>query len=499
MTNANLKQLKNNFGFINKCGVLAPVFSLPTNYLVGSFGKPCFEFVDFLKEANQTCWQVLPLNPTSYGDSPYQAVSTFAGNPYFIDLEVLYSKGLITKKQLLENKKIAKFVDYSELFNSRYNLLRKAFSKFNKTEDYKNFIKKNSKWLNPYALFMAIKVKNNYAPWWDWSDNFKYYKNALKYKSQLKKEIDFWKFIQFEFFSEWNEVKKYANSKNIKIIGDLPIYVAYDSVDVWQNTDMFLLDKNLTPKLVAGVPPDAFSSDGQLWGNPIYDWEYLKKNDFSWWVDRVNQNKKLYDLIRIDHFRGFVGYYVVPYGDSTARNGYWVKGVADELFDAINKRCKGVKIIAEDLGVITDDVKAVLQKTGFPGMKVLQFAFYEDNSLYLPKNFDTKNCIAYTGTHDSDTTKSWLETLNESELNRIFDATKVKTKNIDVYTIIKLALSSSANLVIIPLQDYLNLGGEARINMPSKAQGNWTYIFDKSYKNKKNIEKIKNLTQNHKR
>lgn len=494
-----LKQLKKNFGFISKSGILAPIFSLPTKYTIGSFGKPCFEFIDFLKNTKNRCWQVLPLNPTSYGDSPYQAVSTFAGNPYFIDLETLYNKKLITKKQLKENEKVCKFVDYSYLFEYRYKILRTAFSNFKENKEYENFVKINSKWLNPYALFMSIKVVNNFSPWWDWEDKFKIYQNAKKLKNQFKKEIDFWKFIQFEFFLEWNEVKKYARKNGVKIIGDMPIYVAYDSVDVWQNANMFLLDKNLTPTLVAGVPPDAFSSDGQLWGNPIYNWDYIKLTGFAWWIDRVKHNAKLYDLTRIDHFRGFVGYYVVPYGDTTARNGYWVKGYADELFETINKKCKNVKIIAEDLGVITNDVKEMLLKTGYPGMKVLQFAFDEDNSLYLPKNFESKNCIAYTGTHDSDTTKSWLSTLNEIQLKRISNEIGKKSKKIDVFSIIKLALLSKANLVVIPLQDYLNLGGEARINMPSRPIGNWAFKFDKSYKNKKNIEKIKNLIKLSKR
>ncbi len=490
-------QLK-NFGFKNKSGIIMPVASLPSKYGIGSFGKPSYDFIDFLSKTGQKCWQVLPLNPTSYGDSPYQSPSSFAGNPYFIDLEILNKKGLISRRDLISAQHDTDKIDYGYLFFSRYNLLKKAFKKFKKTESYFKFEKSNKKWLDDYALFMALKVKNNNLPWYEWKKEDKIYKNAKKQVNDLKVDIDFYKFLQFEFFSEWQSVLDYAHKKGIVVIGDLPIYVAYDSVDVWSNTKEFLLDKTLKPTLVAGVPPDAYSKTGQLWGNPIYNVKYMKENGYKWWINRIKHTKKLYDILRIDHFRAFSGYFVIPSSDETAVNGWWEKGLGKEFFDVVNKKCKGIKIIAEDLGFITNDVKELLNYTKFPGMKVLQFAFYEDNSIYHPKNYTTNNCVVYTATHDSETTLEWLNKIDETTLKRFKNSTKSKRLS-NVYKMIDLALSSKANLALITIQDYLQLDKDARLNVPSVASGNWTFRLNKNYRIKKNIDKIYKINKRNNR
>ncbi len=487
-----------NFGFKRKSGIIMPVASLPSKYGIGSFGKPSYDFIDFLSKSGQKCWQVLPLNPTSYGDSPYQSPSSFAGNPYFIDLEILNKRGLLSKNDLKNAKNDTNKIDYGYLFTSRYDLLKKAFKNFKPTESYFEFIKSNKTWLCDYALFMALKVKNNYLPWYEWKDEDKIYKNAKKQVKQLKEDIDFYKFLQYEFFSEWKSVLDYAHNKGIVIIGDLPIYVAYDSVDVWSNASEFLLDEYLKPTLVAGVPPDAYSETGQLWGNPIYNVKYMKENGYKWWIKRINHTKKLYDILRIDHFRAFSGYFVIPANDKTAVNGWWEKGLGIEFFNVVNKKCKGVRIIAEDLGFITDDVKELLTYTKFPGMKVLQFAFYEDNSIYHPKNFKDENCVVYTATHDSETTLEWLSKIDEVSLDR-FNLVKKKGKTSNVYKMIDLALSSKANLALITLQDYLELGEGARLNVPSVPSGNWTWRVNKNYNLKKIVDKIYKINKENNR
>ena len=478
-----------NFGFNRKSGIIMPIASLPSKYGIGSFGNPSYDFIDFLSKSGQKCWQVLPLNPTSYGDSPYQSPSSYAGNPYFIDLEILCEKKLITKKQLKESVFDSEKIDYGNLFFNRYNILRKAFNNFKPTNSYYKFEKLNKKWLNDYALFMALKVKNNYLPWYEWKNEDKIYKLAKKQTKKLKSEIDFFKFLQYEFFSEWQSVLDYAHKNNILLIGDLPIYVAYDSVDVWSSANEFLLDNELKPTVVAGVPPDAYSKTGQLWGNPIYNVKYMKENGYKWWIERINHTKKLYDIVRIDHFRAFSGYFVIPASDSTAVNGWWEQGLGVEFFDAVKYKCKNIKIIAEDLGFITDDVKELLNYTKFPGMKVLQFAFYEDNSIYHPNNFKDENCVVYTATHDSETTLEWFSKIDNFALKR-FNLSKKKGKASNVYKMIDLALSSKANLALITMQDYLEIGKEGRLNVPSVASGNWTWRLNNNYNLKKNIEKI---------
>lgn len=401
-----------SFGFEHKSGILMPISSLPCKYGIGDFGSTCHNFIDFLHACGQQCWQVLPLNPTAYGDSPYQSPSSFAGNPYFVSLDILAKEGLLTADELKDAEHDSNEVDYGWLFVNRYDTLRKAYARFVAPMEYREFVKNNKQWLDDYALFMALKVKFSYIPWFSWADEYKYYDSAKKHAREMDEECGFWKFVQFEFFKQWEKVREYAEKNNVKIIGDMPIYVAHDSVDVWSNSQQFLLDKDLNPTVVAGCPPDGFSPDGQLWGNPIYDWAKMQKTGFKWWIERIKHGLSLYDVLRIDHFRGFAGYYVVPFGDDTAKNGHWEIGVGKLLFDAVFKEIGRAKIIAEDLGFITDDVRELLSYTGFPGMKVLQFAFFDDDAEYLPRNYKDENCIVYTGTHDADATKEWCDNLS---------------------------------------------------------------------------------------
>lgn len=484
-----------NFGFKHKSGILMPISSLPSNYGIGNFGKAAYEFVDFLFESKQKCWQVLPLNPTSYGDSPYQSPSSSAGNPYFIDPETLFEEGLLTKEELESAIKTCEKVDYGWLFNSRYELLRKAFSKFNVNKEYLKFYKKNQLWLEDYSLFMALKVKNGYCEWTKWDEEYKDINKAKNHIDEFKHEMNFWSFIQFKFFEQWQKLINYAHSKKIIIIGDIPIYVALDSVDVWKNPEQFLLDEHFNPTVVAGCPPDGFTPDGQLWGNPIYNWELMEKQHFTWWKNRIKQTLKLYDILRIDHFRGFAGYYNIPYGDVNARRGKWSTAPGIKLFRSIKRKFPKLKIIAEDLGFITDDVRELLKDTGFPGMKILQFAFFDEDAEFLPRMYETNNCIVYTGSHDSDCTKTWCDNLDSQTLERFNKECPKIEGCTDVENLIYLAFNSIANLAVIPLQDYLELTNEeGRMNTPSTSEGNWIWRVKKESINQELIEKIKEIT-----
>lgn len=489
-----------NFGFLHKSGILMPISALPNRYGIGSFGKSAFDFADFIASTGTKCWQVLPLNPTSYGDSPYQSPASVAGNPYFIDLDILQKKGLLTHNELNESKHNTKRVDYGWLFCNRYNTLRKAYARFlnkkgEESADYIKFARASKSWLEDYALFMALKVKYNYCAWNSWADEHKDVVRARKQKDQFADECGFWKWVQFEFDSQWQALKKYANKKGIVIIGDMPIYVAHDSMDVWQNPDQFLLDNNYNPTVVAGCPPDGFSPDGQLWGNPIYNWQLMKQDGFKWWKNRVGQCFKLYDILRIDHFRGFAGYYTIPYGEATAKNGWWESAPGIELFKSINEAYPKAKIIAEDLGFITDDVRELLRATGYPGMKILQFAFFDDNSEYLPRCYTTSNCVVYSGSHDADCTKTWHLNLEGPAKIRFKKECPRNLNQSRTYDVIELALSSKANLAVIPIQDYLDITNEqGRMNTPSVAEGNWNYRLSSRYNTPTLVKKIKDLT-----
>lgn len=480
------------FGFSHKSGLLMAVSALPSEYGIGSFGKACFDWLDFLDKTGTKCWQILPLNPTAYGDSPYQSPASFAGNPYFVDLEELYKEGLLTSDELDGEKCKSERIDYGRLFLTRIAVLKKAFSRFVKTVEYVRFCHKNKQWLDDYALFFSIKESYDYVPWSSWADEYRIYKNAIERKSDFECQTEFWRFVQFKFFTQWEKVRDYARSKGIKIIGDIPIYVAYDSVDVWSNTDEYLLDENLNPTFVAGCPPDGFSPDGQLWGNPIYDYAKMEKNDFKWWCSRIKICASLFDIVRIDHFRGFAGYYSVPNGEKTARNGHWEKGPGGKLFDAINQSVPNAKIIAEDLGFLTDDVRELIAYCGYPGMKILQFAFFDEDSEYLPRLYENKDYVVYTGSHDADCTRTWTENLVGDTLKRFKrECSHIKGLN-PTYKMIKLAFDSIAELAVIPLQDWLLLGNEeGRMNTPSVAQGNWVWRASSDYASKKLISTIK--------
>ncbi len=473
-----------------------PISALPGEYGIGNFGKSAYEFVDFLSSSGQSFWQVLPLNPTSYGDSPYQSPASASGNPYFIDPEELGKNGLLTPDEVIMAREEGTRVKYGELFDGRYKLLRTAFSRFSPKDDYFRFCNRCASWIDDYALFMALKVKYNFAPWTSWSPEHKNYMLAKKSSEGLTLECDFWRFLQYEFMTQWDKLHTYAVEKGVSIIGDMPIYVAHDSMDVWRAPEQFLLDENYQPTVVAGCPPDAYSETGQRWGNPIYNWDKMKNEGFSWWLSRVGSAFDLYDVLRIDHFRGFASYYTIPAEEETAINGKWCDAPGKELFDALKKAYPCGKIIAEDLGFITDDVRELLEYTGFPGMKVIQFAFYSPDSEYLPRVYTTDNCIVYTATHDSDCTRTWFETLPKSAKALFKKECKRKGGRSATSAAIDLAMSSRANLAVICMQDYLELTSkEGRINIPSTSEGNWTWRISPDYKSEKLRKRILKYTK----
>jgi 4-alpha-glucanotransferase len=495
-----MKTSLKNFGFKRKSGILMPISSLPSSYGIGSFGKSAYDFVDFLEKTGTKCWQVLPLNPTSYGDSPYQSPASVAGNPYFIDLDILCKKGLLTKDELRTNRSQSARVDYGWLFNTRYTALRQAYARFaesgeNKSSAFKTYLRKNAEWIGDYSLFMALKVEYGFSSWTEWAQEHKNVRLARECSDNLKSERGFWEWVQYEFYTQWQALLLYAHAKGILIIGDMPIYVAHDSMDVWQAPEQFLLDESYTPTVVAGCPPDGFSPDGQLWGNPIYNWELMKNDGFAWWKKRVKLAFNMYDILRIDHFRGFAGYYNVPYGEPTARNGKWDTAPGIELFRSIKETFPRAKIIAEDLGFITDDVRELLTDTAFPGMKMLQFAFFDDDSEYLPRTYRDENCVAYPGSHDADCVKTWVKSL-DGDARRRFNKECPKRKGQSrAYDLIELAMSSKANLTVVPMQDYLELSNaEGRMNTPAVAQGNWTWRLSARYQTDTLVNKIKEMT-----
>ena len=486
-----------------QCGMLLPIASLPSKYGIGTFSKEAYDFVDMLQKAGQSLWQILPIGPTGYGDSPYQSFSTFAGNPYFIDLEQLIEKGFLTEEECdsCDWGNSSDEVEYDKIYNSRFKILKKAFKRYPVSDDsdLKDFYDKNSYWLDDYALFMAIKDSKGGKCWSEWEESIRLRQpDAIaKYESRLSEDIEFYIFVQYIFNKQWMALKKYANEKNIKIIGDIPIYVSFDSVDVWANPELFQLDENHMPTAVAGCPPDAFSADGQLWGNPLYDWEYHKSTGYRWWIDRLKALFEIFDIVRIDHFRGFDAYYSIPYGETTAINGHWEQGVGIDLFLNIKKELGDAEIIAEDLGYVTDTVKQLLLDTGYPGMKLLQFAFdSREAGCYMPYDYP-RNCVVYTGTHDNDTVVGWYKNFSDD------DRKLAKTYLNNYYTpedqihwdYICCALATVADTCIIPVQDYLGLGSEARINIPSVSSGNWKWRMKNDAFTPEIIEKIRNLAE----
>lgn len=469
--------------FSRGAGILMPVSSLPSPYGIGTFGKSAFEFVDSLVCAQQKYWQVLPLGPTSFGDSPYASFSAFAGNPYFIDLDILIEEELLTKEYVESFRwnMEEQYVDYGLIYHSRFTVLKEAYKNSNhkNTDEYKQFLKENEFWLDGYCLYSACKKKFDYMSWQEWDEDIKYRESAAleKYNTDLADDIDFYRFIQYKFSQQWNQLKEYANEKGIEIIGDIPLYVALDSSDVWQNPKVFQLDEELRPKKVAGVPPDVFSETGQRWGNPLYDWKALEKDDFSWWRKRMEHSAKLYDVIRIDHFIGMVKYYSIPEEDEDARNGQWNKGPGMKLIRAISKSIGDKRIIAEDLGVKMPEVIEVLEKSGYPGMKVLEFAFDGNRKNdHLPYNW-IPNMVAYGGTHDNDTLVGYFTGLQSWELGYIREYMECRDGSIEdlVDKIFKTAYESVANLVIFQMQDVLKVGNIGRMNLPSSMGTNWRW------------------------
>lgn len=462
-------------------GVLMPISSIPSPYGIGTMGKQARKFVDFLVKGGQKYWQILPICPTSYGDSPYQSFSSFAGNPYFIDLEYLCKDKLLTKKECesFQWGSNPKYVDYGIMYESRYALLRKVYARFTKKEpqDFEKFCENEKQWLDDYALFMALKDANGGQAWsnWDKSLRLREKKAMEEATEKYSEEIRFYKMLQYLFYQQWNELKAYANEAGVEIIGDVPIYVAGDSADVWANPEQFYLDENLNPIEVAGCPPDAFSDDGQLWGNPLFRWDVMKKDGYTWWTRRIKAMSELYDIIRIDHFRGFDSFYAIPAKDDTAKNGQWKQGPGMDLFCELEKKLGKLPIIVEDLGFLTPSVHKLLKDSGFPGMKVIQFAFdSREESDYLPHTY-TNHCVVYTGTHDNDTVMGWMKTAPKASVKyakEYLNLTKEEGYN---WGMMRAAWSSVADMAIVPMQDILGLGSEARINTPSTLGDNWKW------------------------
>ncbi len=486
---------------MRKGGVLLPVSSIPSKYGIGTFSKQAYEFVDFLERAGQSFWQILPLGPTGYGDSPYQSFSTFAGNPYYIDLEELIKKGWLTKEECdaCDFGSDDGYVDYEKIYLSRFRILKIAYERSNIKEDkeFGKFKEDNAAWLEDYALYMAVKNSFHGISWIEWEEDIRLRKpEAMKaYKEKFADEIEFYQFQQFVFAVQWLALKAYANKKKISIIGDIPIYVAFDSADTWANPELFQLDESCTPTGVAGCPPDSFSATGQLWGNPLYKWEYHKETGYEWWMHRISYCYRLYDVVRIDHFRGFDEYYFIPYGDTTAEFGHWEKGPGYDIFKVMKEKIGKKPVIAEDLGFLTPSVISLVKKTGYPGMKILQFAFdSREESDYLPHNY-SNNSVVYTGTHDNDTTMGWYGSLNRQDKAFAKRYLNIKAKKEIYWEFIRAALSSVADTAIIPVQDYLGLGSEARVNMPSTLGNNWKWRLRDGQLDDSLAERIREITK----
>ena len=491
--------------FERSSGILFHPTSLPGKYGIGTLGKEAYAFIDFLKKSRQKLWQIFPLGPTGYGDSPYQSFSSFAGNPYLIDFDLLIEAHLLSEEDLRDvffgdNEE---YIDYGAVYNQKYPLLRKAYENFKSSDNHEmrenleHFKRENASWLNDYSLYISLKNHFNGLPWNEWAHDIKNREHGAMehYKNELADDIEYHNFIQFLFFKQWGDVKRYANENGIKIIGDIPIFVAADSSDAWANPEIFLFDEERKPVKVAGVPPDYFSATGQLWGNPLYNWQKLKETNYSWWVERVRANLSTCDIIRIDHFRGFEAYWAVPYGDDTAINGQWEPGPGIDLFNAIKSQLGELPIIAEDLGLMTQGVIDLREATGFPGMKILGFAFDsgEEND-YLPHTY-TKNCVVYTGTHDNDTLIGWFQKAKEEDRQFARDYLNSRSDDEIHWDAIRGAWSSVANMAISPVQDFLGLGSEARINTPGVAAGNWQWRLKHGVLTDELAERIAKLTK----
>lgn len=493
---------------MRRSGVLLHIATLPGRYGIGQLGEEAYAFADFLSGAGQSYWQVLPLVPTGYGDSPYQSFCSVAGNEYFISLDALASQGLLTKKELEKCvTPLSSRINYEQLYLTRYKVLRKAFSRFDTSDKaFVDFTEKGE--YSDYALFRAIKDENGGKPWYEWETPLKFrHKEAIdEFAATHKIDILFWQWAQFEFHRQWSALRDYVHGLGIKIIGDVPIYIAYDSSECWTRPSLVKMDSSRRPVTVAGCPPDAFCEDGQLWGNPVYDWERMKDDGWSWWKARMKKVLSLCDVVRIDHFRGFEKYYEIPYGEPTAVNGHWTPGPGAEFFRELERSLGKMDVIAEDLGALDDDARKMFAEVGYPGMKVLQFAFGsgEDNE-YLPHNYKDDNCVAYTGTHDNETLMGFLGSLGdgresfrralEKELDALGLPPSGESDEEMCDSVIEMCYSSVAECAIIPMQDWLKIGNEGRINMPSiLSAANWSYRIPSDYADKELEDRIKALS-----
>ena len=467
---------------MRRAGILMPVFSLPSPYGVGTLGAEARAFADFLAQGGQACWQMLPVGPTSYGDSPYQSFSSFAGNPYFIDLNELAAEGLLVPSefQTLDWGDYAHVVDYGRLYAQRFAVLRTACGRLlaNRPSDFDAFCAQQTDWLEDYALFMALKTRYGGVSWFAWPQPLRLREaGALAAaRAELAAELDFWRAVQYLFFRQWSALKAYANARGVSIIGDLPIYVSADSADVWANPEQFQLDENGVPTEVAGCPPDGFSADGQLWGNPLFDWERMKREGYRWWLRRIAFQFTIYDTLRIDHFRGFDSYYAIPRGETTAQNGRWRPGPGLDFFSAVKREIGPKDIIAEDLGFLTPSVHRLVEETGYPGMKVLELGFDSRDaaSEYLPHRCGT-HCVMYTGTHDNDTIRGWLAGAPRADAAYAKAYLRLSAREGYHWGMMRAAWASAADLAVMQFQDLLGLGSEARINTPSTLGGNWQW------------------------
>ena len=489
---------------MRESGILMHITSLPGAYGVGTMGSHAHDFVDFLKQAGQSYWQILPLTVTGYGDSPYQSCSTFAGNHYLIDLQQLVDEGLLEEAELTDitwdcrNNR----VDYGLLYQNRLNVLRRAYARFEGGAEFNDFCGANGSWLPDFALFMALKDEKGGEPWYQWEHSLKFREpDAIwEARQRLREQIRFYSFVQFVFFHQWNELRAYAHKQGVRIIGDVPIYVPLDSADVWSSPELFQLTGVLDPTGVAGCPPDAFTADGQLWGNPLYRWDAMAQDGYSWWIRRLAAAGKLYDVVRMDHFRGLESYWVVPYGDKTARGGKWVKGPGLDFINAVKTQLPQLNLIAEDLGYLTQEVLDLRDASGFPGMKVLEFAFDpREPSNYLPHNYN-ENCICYTGTHDNETLMQFCASLSPESEAYARDYLCIGPEDDLASAIIDAGMQSKARLFVAQMQDYLRLGAEARMNEPGKLQPeNWRWRMLPGAASDELARKIAGLTNDAKR
>ena len=484
---------------MRKSGILMHITSLPAPYGVGSMGQCAYDFIDFLKAAGQSYWQILPLSPTGYGDSPYQSFSTFAGNPYLIDLDTLVKMGLLTAEEVSSvNWGGEDRVDYGCLYNNRTRLLRLAYQRFQPTNQFESFVAENLDWLEDYGLFMALKEKFQGVAWHQWPMEL-----ALRdpmalaeCRGELQDAIQFHYFLQYTFSRLWAGLRWYAHQQGIQIIGDVPIYVPLDSADVWANPELFQLDENRRPIKVAGCPPDSFTADGQLWGNPLYDWDHMKETGYDWWIRRLRMAGRLYDVVRLDHFRGFESYWAVPAGDQTAAGGSWQPGPAQDFVQAIQKALPELDFIAEDLGYVTPEVRQLQEDSGYPGMKVMQFAFdSRESGDYLPHTYPV-NSVCYSGTHDNFTLAQWFAEAYPADVEMARAYLGLNREEGLVKGMIRGCMASVSRLCVIQIQDYLELGGEARMNFPGTlSQNNWTWRAKPGFATPELASQIREMTK----